>query len=137
VLPRFDRVMYFDPEHGGNVSDQHRNSDGDVPTATTRTNQNRLLIAKLGEELRQHSANLEQMLRLNSAWRQAGCPKSDDDSGWRKVADLYGCADNDLRRIRADLRNWLSRQPPFSEHELANRRECIASITRQVSALED
>lgn len=136
MLPTFGRLMHLNLEHKERGSGQHLDSEDSDLTANAGAGHERALLAKLSEELREYSAHLEQMLRLNSAWYQAGAPKPDDDASWRKVADLYGCADNDLRRIRADLNSCPSRRSPFPENELASLRERVACTAQRISDLD-
>jgi hypothetical protein len=134
VLHNFDGPMYLAPAHGSSGSGEHTHSQGSSSVSGSER-QKEALVTTLGEKLRNYSANLEQMLRLNSAWQQAGAPSPNDDLGWSRVADLYGCGDNDLRRIRAALKRRPMHRAPFSEHELASLKARLARIARRISSL--
>ncbi len=64
-------------------------------------------------------ANLDQMRRMNDAWAEAGKPLPDADDSWRKVADIYGCSDNELRELRNRLRQSPPATAPFSVEGIA------------------
>lgn len=69
-------------------------------------------IEAIEARIKNMEAQREQIKRTNAAWRKAGKPRPDNADGWRKVADLLGCSDNDLHKVRADMaRDFIEREP--------------------------
>lgn len=127
------RYFETDPRSQGvdesHASEYHMSKADELSTAQRE----RDLIRDLKAKLPSHLTGLEQMKRLNSAWYQSGSPKPDDDAGWRQVADVYGCSDNDLHRVRGTLKRSRLPGPPFSDREIGRMERRIARIKRYIA----
>lgn len=90
--------------------------------------------------LRRKLASLEQQRddrkRLNAAWRKAKKPAPDDSEGWRKVADIYGCSDNDLRSVRTTFARFPWQKQPFPSYSLTNLGGNIRNVRERIAQLE-
>jgi hypothetical protein len=75
------------------------------------------------------------MNRLNSAWSEAGCPAPDEDGAWCRIADIYGCSDNDLRGLRREMRKRPLPSPPFSAAEIADLESHLADQLKAQAAV--
>lgn len=93
-------------------------------------------IEQLEAKARKLEAEREQCKRVNAAFRKAGSPKPDDSEGWRKVADILGASDNDLRHVRLDMARCHWHRQPFPPYVLTNKGAEIRRCRKRIEEVK-
>lgn len=93
-------------------------------------------ITKLREKLAGLEVSQCHMVEVNKAWRKAGKPKTQDDAGWLKVAELGGVEVAYLMRPRQDMTKYPWQGGPFASFSLSNNSAEIRRCKARIEELE-